>query len=189
MILVPVFSISFISCKEVMMLKYGIHQPREETPESVGAFMEKMEYPNENTFIFKDSSAFYSCLRDSVFRSNLLGTLFFSPRGLLDNYKDTSRCHLKHDTIYHVDTGYTLQNLMGFIAPLNEQTRIDTADADYIVVITWATFLGKYNERLFSIREVIGENNEVTVKPLFLCIDIQEEWDFTDTEQDRLKFE
>lgn len=107
------------SCKEIMMMRYGIHQPREETPESIFSFMEKMDYPNENTFVFKDSSAFYACLRDSVFRNNALGTLFFSPQGLLDNYKDTSRCqwpggyfirNLKHDTIYHADTGYTCKN-------------------------------------------------------------------------------
>lgn len=186
------------SCKEVLLLRYGMHQPREETPESIVKFMEKMDYPNENTFLFKDSSSFYACMRDSVFRSNVLGTLFFSPRGLLDTYKDTSRCqwsggyfvrNLKPDTLYHADTGYTLKKLMTFTTPLNGSTRIDTAGADYIVLVTWASFLGSYNHRLFSIRESIAENQDVTVRAVFLCVDLQKGWNPSKREKEVLRFD
>ncbi len=185
----PWFCVWFISCKEILMMRYGIRQPREETQESIQAFMDKMEYPNENTFIFKDSSAFYSCLRDSIFQSNALGTLFFSPQGLLASYNDTSHCHLHLDTTYFANTSYTLQKLMTFLVPLNDATLIDTMNANYIVVVTWATFLGKYNERLFSIRSTIRDNSDVTVKPIFLCIDIQKDWGMTNRERNALQFE
>ncbi len=179
-------------CKQIILWKYGIHNPQEETPESILSFMEKMSYPTENTFIFKDSSAFYHCIRDSVFRRNTPGTLFFSPEGLLDTYKDTSKCqwsggyfvsNLRSDTIYRVDTAYTLQKLMSYFIPLNKTTSIDTSSADYIVVIAWATFLGQYNERLFSICKAIQENKKVTVKPVFLCTDIQKAWNLTREQQ------
>lgn len=185
-------------CKQVLLLRYGIHQPREETPESILRFMEKRDYPNENTFLFRDSSSFFACMRDSVFRSNVLGTLFFSPQGLLDDYKDTARCqwsggyfvqNLKPDTLYHADTSYTLQKLMTFTRPLNERTRIDTAGADFVVFVTWASFLGSYNDRLFAIRESIRENTEVRVKPVFLCIDLQKSWNPSAREKEILRFD
>lgn len=186
------------SCKQILLMRYDIRQPREETPGTILAFMEKMDYLNENTFIFKDSSAFNTFMRDSVFRDNVLGMLFFSAQGLLANYKDTSRCqwsgsyfvrNLHSAMVYPADTGYTLQKLMNSVVPLNQATHIDTTNADYIVVITWATFLGKYNERMFSIRDAIRENTEVSVKPVFLCIDIQKEWSLAEREKNALRFE
>lgn len=186
------------SCKQVLMMRYNIHQPKKESPRTILAFMDKMDYPNENTFIFKDSSSFYKCLKDSVFRTNVPGTLFFAPQGLLVSYKDTSSGqwsggyyvrNLHRDTIYQSDTAYTLQKLMSLLTPLNENTRIDTAIADYVVVITWATFLGKYNEWLFVIRDAIRENTEVIVKPVFLCIDLQKNWNPPKKEKNALRFE
>ncbi|MFC2101950.1 hypothetical protein ACFLS7_03055 [Bacteroidota bacterium] len=196
-ILFALLSISSLSCKEILMLRYGIHQPREETPESIMAFMNKMDYPNENTFLFKDSSAFYTCMRDSTFRSNVLSSLFFSPQGLLINIKDTSMCqwsggyfvrNLHHDSLYQSDSAYTLGNLMRLMTPLNGNTVVDTVNADYIVVVIWASFLGRYNERLFSIREAIHENTDVAVKPVFLCIDMQKSWNLTARDMEVFQF-
>ncbi|NQV02272.1 MAG: hypothetical protein HQ542_06485 [Bacteroidia bacterium] len=180
------------------MMRYGIHQPREETPEMILAFMDKMNYPNVNSFIFKDSSSFFRCMRDSVFLSNTLGTLFFYNNRLLVNYKDTSKgqwpggCfvrNLRNDTVYQTDSAYSFQSLMAHFVPLNEMTQIDTTNTDYIVVVTWARFLGKYNERLFNIKEAIKENPAINVKAVFVCIDIQKEWNLTDKEKNALRFE
>jgi len=196
--LIPLLSISSLACKEILMMRYGIRQPGVETPESIRKFMDKMEYPNENTFIFKDSFAFYTCLRDSIFQHNTPGTLCFSPNGRLTSSKDASRCqwpgdyfvrNVHRDTLYQADTGYSLRKLMTLLVPLNNATLVDTANANYIVLVTWATFLGKYNERLFSIRSAIRENIDVTVKPVFLCIDIQKDWGMTKKERNALQFE
>lgn len=195
--LVSFLSISLFSCKEIVMMRYGIHQPREETPESILAFMNKMDYPNENTFLFKDSTAFNTCMKDSIFRSNVLSTLFYSPQGLLINIKDTSMCqwsggyfvrNLHQDSLYQSDPAYTIDNLMSSLIPLNGSTVIDTVNADYIVVVIWASFLGRYNERLFSIREAIRENPDVIVKPIFLCIDMQKSWNPTARDMEVLQF-
>ena len=196
--LITLLCILFVSCNQILVMRYGIRQPREETPETILKFMGKMDYLNENIFIFKDSSAFYACMRDSIFLGNLLGTLFFSPQGVLAGYTDTLKCqwpgesfvqNLHSNTLPQANTGYTLQNLITSMVPLNDATRIDTANARYIVVVTWATFLGNYNERLFSIRDVIRQNAELEVKPVFLCIDVQKEWNLTNREKNALRFE
>lgn len=186
------------SCKEILMMRFGIRQPGEETPESIQSFMDKMGYLSENVFLFNDSSAFYSFLRDSVFRSNMPGTLFFSPDGLISRYNDTTRCQwsggyfvtrLQADTVYQADTGYTFREFMASVKPLNQSVCIDTANADYLVVVTWARFLGNYNDRLFSIRKALDENPDVVVKPIFLCIDIQKDWGMAKKELESFHFE
>ncbi|MFH1297204.1 MAG: hypothetical protein ABIJ04_08035 [Bacteroidota bacterium] len=186
------------SCKQILMMRYGIRQPREETPETILAFMDKMNYPDVNTFIFKDSSSYNRCMRDPVFQANALGTLFFYHNRLLINYKDTSECqwsggffvrNLKSDTVYQTDSAYSFQRLIAHFVPLSEPTQLDTTAADYIVLVTWARFLGRYNERLFDIRRAVEENPAVNIKVVFVCIDIQKEWKLTDREKKAFRFE
>jgi len=176
-------------CKQIILWKYGIHAPREETPESIRKFLASHDFTNENIFIFRDSTVWAEYLRDTVSRSNMLGTLFYSPQGLLDNFIDTSKCQwsggyhistFKKDTVYHVDTTHSFVNLMARLMPLSRETVLDTANADYYAVVTWGTFLGKYNERLFIIREGSDEQKEVTVKAVFINIDMLKEWNLTD---------
>ncbi|MFH1159448.1 MAG: hypothetical protein V1733_00675 [bacterium] len=197
-ILISLSCLSFFSCKQILLMRYGIRQPKEETPVTIMAFMDKMDYPNVSTFIFKDSSSFYTCMKDSIFQRNTLGTLFFYRNRLLINYKDTSKCqwsggyfvmNLRNDTIYQTDSTCLFQRLMTNFIPLNATTKIDTAGADYIVLVTWARFLGKYNERLFSIRKAMEENPGVNIKAVFVCIDVQKEWNLTDREKNALQFE
>ncbi|MBN1198953.1 MAG: hypothetical protein JXA23_06355 [Bacteroidales bacterium] len=160
--------------------------------------MKKQGYPNENTFIFKDSSSFFSCMRDSVFIQHVFGALPFSPGRLLIRSVDTLRDswpgldlipHLKRDTLYRTDTNYSLQQLMHFLIPLTDSTSIDTANADFIVVVPWAAFLGRYNDRLFSVREAIRQNRKVVIKPLFLCIDVQQTWEIARNKNKVFEFE
>ncbi len=189
--LIPIIllaSFAFTGCKQLVMWRYGIHEPRKETPESIQKFLAKHDFPDENIFIFRDSSSYSHYLSDSLYRSNLLGTLFYSPRGLLDTFKDTSRCQwsggyfvglLKKDTIYHADTTRTFSGLMGQLIPLSAMTSVDTAGITFFAVVTWATFLGKYNERLFLILKAIREQQEVKVIPVFLNLDMQERWNLS----------
>jgi len=161
-------------------MRYGIRQPKEETPETIQAFLDKMNYPNENMFLFKDSISFYYCLRDSLFRTNVFGTLFFCHGRLMNHYKDT---------VYHTDPLYRVDHLMEHLIPLNGSTKIDTCGADYLAVVTWGRFLGKYNERLFSVRKSAEENKFARVKTIFLCLDMQKEWNLPERGKNVLRFE
>lgn len=190
-ILISLMCLLFLSCKQIILWRYGIHEPRKETPESIRKFLAKQDFPNENIFIFRDSAGYMQYLRDSVCRHNLLGTLFYSPKGLLVTFKDTSQCQwaggfqvstFKKDTLYHVDTNRSFAKLMSGLKPLSGETTLDTACADYYAVVTWSVFLGKYNKRLFTIREAISEQQEVTVIPVFINVDKQTEWNLSDNQ-------
>jgi hypothetical protein len=184
------------SCKQIILWRYGIHEPRMENPGSIHHFLAARGYPEENIFIFRDSAAWCRFLSDSVYRSNLPGTVFFSQHGLLDHLKDTSRCPhsgknyvsiLKKDTAYSADTGRTFARLMAMLIPLSEETRVDTAGADFYAVILWGNFLGKYNDFLFGIREPARGNKEVTTKPVFINIDMQSGWGLDEKQELRFR--
>jgi len=177
-----------VSCKQIVLWKYGIHNPRTESRASIGKFLNKTEVQNENIFVCRDSAAFYTCLRDTVFRENLFSTMVFSSTGLLNRLRDSSSCQwaggmwisrLRPDTLYDTDTAYSFKKLMERFVPLNPSTRVDTAGASFLAVVSWGTFLGSYNKRLFSVQESAIQQSNVRVKTLFLCMDMLEEWNLT----------
>ena len=178
----------FSGCKQVLMWRYGIHDPREEKVTSIEKFLITHDFPTANVAIFKDSTTWNTFLKDSVYQRNILSTMFFSRDGLLDQFKDTSQCQwsggyqvrlLRKDTIYHSDTTCQFAALMSMVKPLTSNTPFDTAGADYYAVITWGSFLGKYNDRLFGVQDAIASLQEVRVVPVFLCIDMLKEWNLT----------
>jgi len=175
----------FASCHQILLFRYGIHQPREETPERIMHFMEKRGYSNENTFIFKDTASFFACMRDSVFRTHVPGMMVFDHNGNMNVSRDTTPCRwlnenfarlLPEDTLGSGSSLFTLRQLRNCMVPLYAGTKTDTSIATCFVMVCWATFLGRYNDRLFSIREWINKNHSVRIQPLFLCIDLQKEW-------------
>lgn len=188
LLLCSVMILALTGCKQVLMWRYGIHKPQEEKVESIESFLKKHSFPTTNVLVFKDSTNWSAFLRDSLYQRNILTTLFFSPNGLLDQFRDTNQCQwsggfqarlLRKDTLYHCDTNYRFASLMSMVKPLTPATTVDTAGADYYAVVTWGSFLGTYNERLFGIREAMAANPDVTIVPVFLCIDMLREWNLT----------
>lgn len=182
------------SCKQVAKMKYGIHEPREETPSRILAFMKKMDQLSGTSYIFKDSSSYFHYLKNPTFRENLLGSFFFTEKGLLINCKDTAKCRwsvfnfvkdLRSDTTYKIDTAFRYQDLLQYITPLasSVDSSFSEKDFDYIVVITWAMFAGRLNERLFSADEATLENPKARIKVIFLNVDMQESWKIPDRQK------
>lgn len=189
---VMAFSLLLSGCKQIVMLKYGIHNPKEETPESLLSYMNKMEYPADNSYIFRDSVSFFANIQDSVFRKNMIGSLFFNDNGVMTIYKDTSKCQwsagyfisqLDKDSVYHSDTSYTFQHLMTEIFPLSGADQTDTCHYDFTVLITWAKFLGKFNDRLFSVEEAVKQRPDLKLRLIFLNVDMQKSWRLTDQQK------
>ncbi|TSA27398.1 MAG: hypothetical protein D4R67_06115 [Bacteroidetes bacterium] len=115
------------SCKEVVLWRYGLHQPRKESTRSIRKFLARQKFPNKNIFVFRDSSAYLHYLREPIHRHHLFGTTLYSSAGLLDGFKDTT---------------HTFSCLMASLRPLDKETVIDTSAADTYAVVTWAAFLG-----------------------------------------------
>jgi len=130
-------------------------------------------------------------MNNPLFRENLVGSFFFTSKGLLINYKDTSKCrwstayfikNLRSNASYQIDTTFRYQDLLQHIIPLvqSDSATFDENSCDYFIVITWAMFVGKLNERLFAADEAAMENRQVRTKIIFLNVDMQKNWKLSD---------
>jgi hypothetical protein len=176
-------------CKSFMKYKYGLHQPREETPESLMAFLGKNRYPSENIFVFADSGSYFGAFRDSLFRSNLFSHMIFNRRGELLR-RDTGMCQwaggpvvrsLHPDSSYSLTPGMKLENVLRLIRPISRSSTRDSliADPDFTMVVIWAKFMGTYNYRLFDLDTCVTANKTARIKVIWLSMDIQKSWHLT----------
>lgn len=175
------------SCMTIVKWRYGITCPKEETPASLLKFLKKMNQSPENVYLFRDSSAYCQALNDKVFRKNMLGSMFFSQKGLLLDIKDTSKCQwsvtsfirdLGMKSIFLIDTLYGFRKVASKLIPLagNEYQDSLFKTVDYFVLITWGKFAGKLNQRLFDAATEIRENKQTGIQLIFVNIDMQKSW-------------
>jgi len=173
-------------CKQIIMLRYGIKDPKLETRESILEFSNNFHLDSGEVYIFKDTNAYFHYLRDSIFKKNAIGTLFFNQKGyLVDNSKakscQWSGCaflnQFNRDSLYYTDSTYQLNGLLQKIIPLTCKEKVLHSDEnDLTVIIIWAKFVGKYNERLFCISEVAANREDLKVRIIYLNIDMLKEW-------------
>ncbi|MEI6454864.1 MAG: hypothetical protein WCO93_01125 [bacterium] len=187
MIAAVIFILLSAGCRQVVKMRYGVREPREETPASIIGFLKRMDQSAGSCFIFRDSASFCGYIKNPVFRENLLGSFFFNSRGLIIHYKDTNKCrwsattfikNLRNDTLYQVDTTFRFNELLSHLSPLitGDTMNIKETDYDFVIVITWAMFAGKLNERLFHADEALAENPRIRAGVLFLNMDMQKDW-------------
>jgi hypothetical protein len=175
------------SCRQIVKMRYGVREPREETPASITGFLKKMGQPAGSCFLFRDSASFCRYIKNPVFRENLLGSFFFNSKGLIIHHKDTTKCrwsattfinNLSSDTLYQVDTTFRFKELFSHLSPLitGDTVKMSAEDYDFMIVITWAIFAGKLNERLFYADEAATGNPRIRARVLFLNVDMQRDW-------------
>lgn len=175
------------SCKQIILWKYGITRPKEETPESLLVFLAKMNQPADEIYIFKDSVSYLRCMDDSIFHKNILNSMFFTKDGILDKFKDSSLCQwsggyyiksLRNDTIYHINKSYRYQDILSEFRPLKDQQRPLNADSvyDFIALVTWGKFAGKLNERQFITDDFAASNYHSRIRVIFLDCDVMKSW-------------
>ena len=173
-------------CKQLIMLRYGIKDPKIETRESIMKFSNKFNLDSNLVYIFKDTTSYFHYMRDSVFKKNAIGTLFFNRMGsMVDNSKrkncQWSGCaflnQFKKDSLYFTDSAFQLNELLQKIIPVKENESVGFSEENDLTVISiWAKFVGKYNERLFCISEIAANRKDLKVKIIYLNIDMLKEW-------------
>jgi len=174
------------SCRSYMHFRYGMAQPRPETPATLTAFLSKQGFPATGQHVFRDSAAWLGAFRDTVFRKYLLSHMIFSRDGTLLQ-RDTARCQwagyekirtLKPDSAYLLSNDLNLGKVLSLIQPSGQNTAPDIAalEPDFTVVVTWAKFIGKYNSRLFALDEAVGLNRTAVIRLIWLNIDMQADW-------------
>lgn len=181
-------SLLFLSpgCKTYMHFKYGLTQPKQETPVSLTNFVEKNHFPNDNLFMFSDSGSYFQAIRNPVFSKHLLSHMIFDRSGaLLQN--DTTKCQwagfdkvksLDPDSSYEKCYDLQLEQILNHIKPFGKIIGPDNVDKDpdFTVVVTWAKFIGTYNHRLFVLSDAAEENKTARIRLIWLNIDMQECW-------------
>ena len=60
---------------------------------------------------------------------------------------------------------------------------VKPGDFDFIVVNTWAKFLGKYNERLFLVNETVKKRTDLKILMINLNIDMQKSWNLSEDQK------
>ncbi|MFZ4520527.1 MAG: hypothetical protein ACOYNC_02410 [Bacteroidales bacterium] len=176
-------------CVNIVKWRYGIKNPAEETPAKLISFLEKHHFPDSCQYIFNDSGAYCTSLRNPLFKKNLLSHMIFDANGALIKH-DTSQCQwsgyeviraLNRDSAVIRDEAGHLNELLTLIHPLHgDQSAVAfEAEPDFTVVITWAKFLGTYNARLFDLARAAALNNKSRIRLIFLNIDMQESWMLT----------
>jgi len=180
-------------CRTLLGFRYGMSQPREETPETLISFLKKEKFPVNGMYLFDDSASYFKALRDPVFRKNILSHMVFDRRGHLLE-RDTNQCQwagydfiraLNRDSSYQECPGYRLGPLLDCIRPFGGPGRYDsvTGPPDYVVVITWARFIGKYNQRLFVLSGAVQENTTASIRLIYLNVDMQKSWNLSDRQK------
>jgi hypothetical protein len=187
----------FEGCIPVVKLSYGISRPKQESPESLLKFLQKKKYPAENQYQIKDSSTYTGLMKDTAFRSFLFTTVIFT--GDFRRIEaDTSLCqwsggylieHLKTDSAYSVSDKFSFGMICSAIRPLFDSTdrfSVKPGDYDFIVVNTWARFIGRLNDRIFSAGEVVKERPDLKILVLNLNLDMQKSWNLNKDQRIKL---
>jgi hypothetical protein len=64
------------------------------------------------------------------------------------------------------------------ITPLvpGDTTLTSRQRSDYTIILTWAKYFGKFNNRQFLMEKVACQNTKARIRVIFLNTDIQETW-------------
>lgn len=178
--------VSSTSCTRILMFLKGAHSPRPENESTVRGFSEKMEWPQDNIFIFADSSGFYNYHRN-------IGTYpwisFYNKDMYLLNVREKGECagvidsvihNLALGNIYPVDSTSRLPSLIPMLCDLDgEPLQIsDLKQSDFYVVLYWAIFIGKLNKNNVKVwEEQLNEKAQTMgITVLKVNCDIMESW-------------
>ena len=186
-----------IGCKQIVIWKYGIRSPRNETPESIIAFAKKQGQSPENIYMFRDSVSYLKFMKDSIYKRSCFSAIVFNEKGFLVNYKDSAGCQwsaagyiakLKKDTIYRTDESHLISSVIPSLIPVTGSASPDlhAQGFDYTVVFTWAKYIGKLNDRLFCINEIAKNNPYARLRVISLNVDMQKSWCLRDDQKTKL---
>ena len=176
-------------CKTYMKLKYGVTQPKQETPAKLISFLEKYNFPTQNMYVFSDSAGYIQEMKNPTFSKYILSNMIFDHDGILLK-RDTAQCQwsgydkiksLRIDSLYEKNDELRLTQLLEKIRPFGKSDIPGTElkNPDFTVVVTWAKFLGSYNYRLFVLDEAVNLNKTARIRLIWLNIDMQKSWSLT----------
>jgi len=179
-------SLLMTSCKAIMIRGAGVRTPKQETPGSLTKYLSEINGPLQNNYIPADSSAWRKIIRNPHISKTFTGTFIFTHEGIIVNPIDSGACQwsgvgaialLDPDSTYITDTSFTIMDLEPLLVPLAEGNLPSGNDPqDFTVVMTWARFMRKFNNRIFFAREMVQKNHKARIRLVFLNLDMQKSW-------------
>ncbi len=183
-----IFLIVLSSCTRIILKMQGGHLPRIENAETIESTLRKYNLSDSNNFIICDSSSYFKILKEItslpeiMFYNNLEEKMEIRKQGtctagvdvLIDSIQDYTVPDISDHSLFHqIDSlFYHLRTLEGKV--INKNT---LKEADYIVVIFWAKFIGKLNRTKVKQWELaLQAKKELKIKVLKVNCDVQEMW-------------
>jgi hypothetical protein len=187
MFVLPVLVLTgLFACKQAMMRKYAVKDPRIETLESVRNELIRYspDYP-AYLCVFRDSAALVDWCRNKSLPGR---SQFYNSSGYRIITQDSTFCsgvetdfagNLKINQSYRIDSMTTFGKLKRNLIPVGEKADLDPSKYAFTCVIFWAKFIGKINESSFNIaasalKSRPAETGKVNV--LLVDMDILDFW-------------
>lgn len=183
LIALMLFMASGNGCRSIYLHAKGVKNPSFQSVQRVRDFLDRHGVPEyDGSFVLKDSASFYEFIRTI---RHFPSVSYFTPEGGLIVINDSGYCagitfdygvSFTPGQPVVIDTSFSLPELNGLVQPLTQQAKMDTGDADIILVGCWATFLGKINGNVFGTCEAVRKNCEVNSKIYLINTDLMESW-------------
>ncbi|MDD3738146.1 MAG: hypothetical protein PHP31_02475 [Lentimicrobiaceae bacterium] len=190
-------------CKKIgtkLLLVYsGAHEPRIETTESLRKYMQKKDMTSDNVFTTQNLDSFQNQM--SLSGGGVPEVLIFSKN--LDNitYRDTILdCNapafrailgLDKNKTYKINENFNFDDINTGLCDLEGNPTTITVDnnADFIVVIYWAKYVGKLNKEQVNVMEKDAiDNTNANIQVVKINLDYQSFWGLDEDDYPEIKF-
>ncbi len=183
-----------VGCKQLLLQKMELTQPKLETPKSLTAFLEKYHVSKDiAVYVFESKKSLDEGYSDGW---SIPDASFYNKQGYFVNYKLTpTDCNAQVGPFIEnaqsintmaYDENNHLSYYEGKLAALNTGESLllsNEAHIDAYIVIRWAKYLGKINvDKSFEWIKVVAHANQngSKIKLIFLNCDYQKSWDITE---------
>lgn len=179
------------ACKQAIITKYSVGEPRVETTVSVNMALDRYS-PGLSSYacVFKDSASFVDWFRNKNFPGR---SVFFDSLGCRIITRDSGYCsgvdqefagQLGSQTKFRTDTSCRFTNLAKYIMKAGEKPSLKPSGFEYTCVIFWAKFLGRLNESTMAIarsalQSASGRSGKINL--VVVNMDIMDFWKVSDS--------
>lgn len=190
-------------CKKIgtkLLLVYsGVHEPRVETTESLRKCMRKYDMITDNVFTTQNLESYVNQM--TLSGGNTPEVLIFNKN--FDNiaYRDSIlNCNgpafrailgLDKNKTYKINENFNFDDINTGLCDLEGNPTTITVDnnADFIVVIYWAKYVGKLNKEQVNVMEKDAiDNTNANIQVVKINLDFQSFWGLDEDDYPEIKF-
>lgn len=177
----------FINCSPIMKTVYGIKNPKFTDTETTHKYLTKKGIQGKDVYL-KSVTDWGKVANGEV---KIPDAIFFNPEGQQVEFRVSAQECTNNITVFlenidkistlPVKEGITLNQLVQHIADNNGKPITIDSNADAIVFINWATYMGKLNKTVFEWTDIIQKipetGSKLKVDYYLLNFDLLEHWE------------